>query len=117
MNKDIKVKAEFTLPLCFDVPNKNGTVFTRDAIANALAGLREPLPLVAHSEHGKQRIVGYMNNVSSAVWDYEAGICYATIDGNLMIPGDMLYSPDEVDEENRTVTKFTVKSFDIVLEK
>lgn len=77
MSRLTEVKLAINMP--FDRPNKNGTIFTKEAIENAVCNMRESVPIIYEND-----VVGTTIRESCvATWDYENQACKIASDGVL----------------------------------
>lgn len=106
MEENTKIK--MTIPITFDKPNKNGTVFTEDAVSKAISTLKLHLPIVdRRTRRLDNMVIGFTTGMPyQLAWDYENQVCYMTIDGELFNCGADIIVNDV--EGNK------VKDFDIV---
>ena len=73
-------KVKLTIHLPFGKQNKNGSVFTEEAVEDAVNHLRKNLPIVYEDE----KVVGSTTGDSHiAIWDFDNQVCKMTVDGVL----------------------------------
>ena len=80
--KDDLIKIKITIPIAFDTPNKNGTIFTKDAVENAISNLSINTPIIYKDKESKyqDKVIGCVtDNIST--WDFENQVCRVTLDG------------------------------------
>lgn len=106
MGENTKIK--LTIPIAFDAPNKNGTVFAETAVSKAVSALKAHLPIIDRRTHRlDDMVIGFTTGMPyQLAWDYENQVCYMTVDGELFNCGvDIVINDIEGNE---------VKDFDIV---
>ena len=103
-------KIKLTIPIPIEKPDKNGVVYTRDAIENAVNNLRTNIPII-YRDNGNEtegKIIGTTTGTSHIVsWDFENQVCRMTVDGVLFY-GDADLIVDEI--EDNKVTSFKIKN-------
>lgn len=73
-------KVKLTIHIPFGKPNKNGCVFTEEAVEDAVNHLQRNLPIIYEDE----KVVGSTTGNSHIVtWDSENQVCKMTVDGVL----------------------------------
>jgi len=80
--KDDLIKIKITMPIAFDTPNKNGTVFTKEAVENAISNFSINTPIIYKDKESRyqDKVIGFVtDNIST--WDYENQVCRMTLDG------------------------------------
>ena len=80
--KDDLIKIKITIPIAFDTPNKNGTVFTREAVENAISNFSVNTPIIYKDKESRfqDKVIGIVtDNVDT--WDFENQVCRMAIDG------------------------------------
>jgi len=104
------IEVSFTVQIPFDRPDRNGTVFTREALKDALQNAQNGLPIVNWCSDGSCQVIGVTSCQPYAIqFDDESQTCRYTIDGNIMYGG--LNGVASV--ENGIVNSFEITSFGI----
>lgn len=81
-DKLTKVKLIIMMPS--DKPNKNGTVFTKEAIEDAIYNLRRNLPIIYSDDGTNSKVIGSTTGESHIVtWDSDNQVYKVTVDGVL----------------------------------
>lgn len=81
-----KTEISITMKLPLNKPSRNGTVFTEEAIKNALkSDSFSKCPIVTYGDDGTQHIVGVIKEQPYAVQKDEDGDIKFTVDGLLSI--------------------------------
>ena len=86
--KDEMTKVKLTIHIPFDRPNKNGTVFTKEAIENAISNFSINTPIIYKDKESRyqDKVIGFVtDNIST--WDYENQVCRMTLDGAVFHSG------------------------------
>lgn len=77
-------KVKLTMHMPFDKPNKNGIVFTKEAVEDAVCNLHRNLPIVYSNDGSNGKVVGVTTGESHIVtYDNDNQICKMTVDGVL----------------------------------
>ena len=75
-------KVKLTMHMSFDKPNKNGSVFTKEAVEDAVCNLHRNLPIIYSNDGTNSKVVGATTGESHIVtWDSENQVCKMTVDG------------------------------------
>lgn len=83
--KNIEVK--ITIPIPFNKPDKNGNVYTEEAVENAVNNLHKNLPII-FSDESEEKVIGITTgNSHIATWDFKNQVCKVTIDGMVFYGG------------------------------
>ena len=78
--KEELTKVKLTISLPFGKPNKNGYVFTEEAVEDAVSHLRKNLPIIYDDEN----VVGSTTGDSHiTTWDFDNQVCKMTVNGVL----------------------------------
>lgn len=82
MNDEL-TKVTFTFPIHYGEPNRNRTVFTKEAIENALGSSDPNMPIVVRIDNSglNNRVIGLTDKTYYFDWDTKNQVCRATIDG------------------------------------
>lgn len=81
-------KVKLTIPIPIDKPDKNGVVYTKEAVENAVNNLRTKLPIVYGDGEIYQGAIGVTTgNSHIATWDSENQVCNMTVDGVVFYGG------------------------------
>lgn len=82
--KEELTKVKFTISIPYDKPNKNGTMFTKEAVDDAICNLRRNLPIVYNDDETNSKVVGVTTGESHIVtWDSDNQAYKMTVDGVL----------------------------------
>lgn len=109
------VKVTLTFPMRCDRPNRNGTVFTKEAIQNAFGSSDPQMPIVGQSG---MRASEYDDRCTASTtptyyldYDEQNGVCEATVTGYLFEAGLNI----KVNEmQNNKITDFDIVSVSIL---
>ena len=85
---NLKVQLALTIP--FGRPDKNGVMYSKDAIAKALNAFSGKLPILYRDNGSCKDGVVLGNTVGetcSALWDDECQVCEVIVNGNLYYGG------------------------------
>ena len=75
-------KVKITIPIPIDKPDANGSVFTEEAVENAVSNLHTGLPIVYKDNECDTKVIGSTTGKTHIVsWDSENQVCKLTVDG------------------------------------
>ena len=77
-------KVKFAINIPYDKPNKNGTIFTKEALENAINDLPANTPIIYKDRKNNfnDKVIGATTDSPCIVdWDSENQICNINIDG------------------------------------
>lgn len=96
------IKVNLTIPIPFDKPDANGTVYSQKAVEKAVNSLHKNLPI--RDDNGK--VLGTTTGTSHiATWDFENQVCKMTVEGMVYYGGAECVINEMRDE---TITDFTI---------
>ena len=81
---DEMTKVKLTMHIPFDKPNKNGTVFTKEAVENAINNIPVNIPIIyrdSKSEYDSKVVGATTGDSHIVIWDSENQVCKMTVDG------------------------------------
>ena len=87
---DEMTKIKLTLHMPFDKPNKNGTVFTKEAVENAINNISVNMPIIyrdSKSEYDSKVVGATTGDSHIVIWDSENQVCKMTVDGVVFYSG------------------------------
>lgn len=83
--ENIKVKITISIP--YDKPDKNGNIYTKEAVEKSVNNLRKNLPIIFKDE-SEEKVIGATTGDSYIVtWDFENQVCKLTIDEDVFFGG------------------------------
>lgn len=102
-------KIKLTIPIPFDKPDKNGVMYTKEAVEKAVNSLRGNLPIIYMGNVKEMDgVVGVTSNIHHMpIWDFENQVCNMTIDGVVFYGGAELIV-NEIEDDK--VTDFDIVS-------
>lgn len=83
-------KVKFTVYIPFDKPNKNGSIFTKEAVENAVKNIPKNIPILYKSNENKflDKVIGATTGDAQVIaWDSENQVCEMTLDGVIFRSG------------------------------
>ena len=81
------IKVTMTIPIPYDQPDKNGNIYTKEAVEKAVNNLHEHIPIIFRDE-SEEKVIGTTTNDSLiTTWDYENQICNLTVNGEVFFGG------------------------------
>lgn len=107
------IPVSFTMNLPYDRPDKNGNIYTREAIENALKHCSEIVPIVeCFNNKLPEKIIGYTDGTPYAVQaDEESKTIRYNIDGHILHGGLNGIVKDRNDKGE--ITEFEITSFGV----
>ena len=98
------IKVAITIPIPYDKPDKNGNIYTEEAVEKAVNNLRKNLPIIFRDE-SEEKVIGTTTGDSHiATWDFENQVCKLTVDGEVFFGG----TECTVDIKDGIITDFTI---------
>ena len=88
--RDENTKVKLTIHIPFDRPNKNGIVFTKEAIENAINNAPTNIPIVYRDNKNEfgNKVIGTTTGCPHiSIWDSENQICEMMVDGVVFCSG------------------------------
>lgn len=88
--RTIGIPVKITMPIPYDKPDRNGVIYTKDAVRNAVNNLSKGMPIVFRDNGDYDaRVIGATSTTKEPVviWDDANQICQVLIDGSLMAGG------------------------------
>lgn len=111
ITENTNVKLTFSIPV--DRPDKNGVVYTKEAVSNALNNLRTNIPIVYGDIETCERAIGVTTGTSHIVtWDSDNQVCKLTIDGIIFHSGAEIIVNEIKDGK---VTDFVISGFGLTI--
>ena len=81
------IKVTMTIPIPYDQPDKNGDIYTKEAVEKAVNNLYKYLPLIYRGE-SEEKVIGTITGDSHiAAWDFENQVCNLTVNGEVFFGG------------------------------
>lgn len=111
------IEVIFRIPIPIDRPDKNGVVYTKQAIEKAMLDVKDGklhgIP-ITFRDNSKTRsvVVGVTHNDYCVDWDYETQTCYLTAKGVIFAGGTDEYA----DTEAKKVQSFNIRCLGIGVE-
>ena len=84
------IKVKITIPIAFDRQDKNGVIYTKEAVSNAVNNLHKNLPIIYRNNDSEIDGITIGTTTGSshiATWDFENQICNVTVDGVIFFGG------------------------------
>lgn len=81
------IKVTITIPIPYDQPDKNGNIYTKEAVENAVNNLHKHIPIIFRDEF-EGKVIGTTTGDSNiATWDFENQVCNLTVNGEIFFGG------------------------------
>lgn len=114
MNEEF-VKVTIQIPIAVGKPNRNGTVFTKEAVENAVSNIPVNMPIIYRdnkSEYDNKVIGATIGKSHVVTWDSENQVCKMTVDGVVFNSGvDMVVNKIEDDK----ITDFRITGIGLTI--
>ena len=84
------IKVKITIPIPFDKPDKNGVIYTKEAVEKVVNNLYKNLPIIYRDNDYRAEgvVIGTVTDDSHiATWDFENHICKMTVNGEIFFGG------------------------------
>lgn len=81
------IKVTITIPIPYNEPDKNGDIYTKEAVEKAVNNLHKYLPIIFRDESGGKVIGSITDNSHIATWDFENQVCNLTVNGEVFFGG------------------------------
>ena len=90
------IKVTITIPIPYNKPDKNGNIYTKEAVEKAVNNLHKNLPIIFRDE-SEEKVIGTTTGDSHiATWDFENQVCKLTVDGEVLFGGtECLYEVED----------------------
>lgn len=80
-------KVTITIPIPYNEPDKNGNIYTKEAVEKAVNNLHKYLPIIFRGE-SEEKVIGSTTGDSHiATWDFENQVCNLTVNGEVFFGG------------------------------
>lgn len=81
------IKVAITIPIPYNELDKNGNIYTKEAVEKAVNNLHKYLPIIFRGE-SEEKVIGSTTGDSHiATWDFENQVCNLTVDGEVFFGG------------------------------
>ena len=100
------IKVTMTIPIPYDQPDKNGNIYTKEAVEKAVNNLHKHLPIIFRGK-SEEKVIGTTTGDSHiTTWDFENQVCNLTLDGEIFFGGTN--SECIVDREKGKIVNFEI---------
>lgn len=104
------IQISFTMSMPYDAPDKNGVLYSYEAIHNALSSMTSGLPILVCTNNGDSKVIGNTTCSPYAIHNNkEEGIIRFTVDGVVYFGGTECFV-NEIDSSKKTITDFKISS-------
>lgn len=87
MNDEL-TKITLTFPMRYGTPNRNGTIYTKEAIEHAFGSSNPNMPIIMHgNEEFNKYIIGFTEPTYYFDWDDKSKVCNVTLTGRVFNVG------------------------------
>ena len=112
--REENIKCRITIPFPVERPDRNGVIYSREAIEKAIADFNSSLPItfIPNDKDKYECVVGYTDAEEPVVvWDDDKQTCNITITGAFFAGGTSCQAT--MDDETMTVTEFHINQIGI----
>ena len=90
------IKVTITIPIPYNKPDKNGNIYTKEAVLKAVNNIHKNIPIIFRDE-SEEKVIGTTTGDSHiATWDFENQVCKLTVDGEVLFGGtECLYEVED----------------------
>ena len=81
------IKVTMTIPIPYNEPDKNGDIYTKEAVEKAVNNLHKYLPIIFRDESEGKVIGSTTDDSHIATWDFENQVCNLTVNGEVFFGG------------------------------
>ena len=81
------IKVTMTIPIPYNEPDKNGDIYTKEAVEKAVNNLHKYLPIIFRDESEGKVIGSTIGDSHIATWDFENQVCNLTVNGEVFFGG------------------------------
>ena len=81
------IKVTITIPIPYDQPDKNGNIYTKEAVEEAVNNFNKNLPIIFRDESERKVIGTTTGDSHTATWDFENQVCNLTVNGEVFFGG------------------------------
>lgn len=107
------IKVKLTIPIPYDRPDKNGVIYSKEAVEKAINNLHTNQPILYRDNGSKfdAEVIGKTIGITHiATWDFENQVCNVTVDG-IVFSGGTECIVNEI--KDGKVTDFEITGFGI----
>ena len=81
------IKVTMTIPIPYNKPDKNGNIYTKEAVEKAVNNLHKHIPIIFRDE-SEEKVIGTATGDSHiTTWDFENQVCNLTVNGEVFFGG------------------------------
>ena len=81
------IKVTITIPIPYNKPDKNGDIYTKEAVEKAVNNLHKHTPIIFRDEF-EEKVIGTTTDDSLiTTWDFENQVCNLTVNGEVFFGG------------------------------
>ena len=113
--REENIKVKITIPFPFDKPDKNGNIYSEEAVKNAVNNLSKGLPIIYrdNESYSDGKIIGNTTGESHIVtYNFDDQICNVTVDG-IIYAGGTSCVVNEINE--KVITDFRITGIGLSL--
>lgn len=111
--REIGLPITITIPFPYDHPDKNGNVYTKEAVQNAIESLQKDMPIIFRGNgNGSEFVIGHTTGKQCVVDDCHTQTYKLSVEG-LIAAGGTECIVNEI--KDRTINKFEIVSLGLSL--
>lgn len=116
---DQLTKITLTFPMRYGSPNRNGTVYTKEAIEHAFASSNPHMPILVQGGTNRNeefaylntRVIGFTDPTYYFDWNDKNKVCEVTLEGHIFDMGADIVINEMKDDK---ITDFEIRSINIL---
>ena len=101
------IKVTITIPIPYEQPDKNGDIYTKEAVEKAVNNLHKHTPIIFRDEFEEKVIGTTMDDSLITTWDFENQVCNLTVNGKIFFGGTECIA----DIDNGKIVDFEIVGF------
>ena len=103
------IKVRLTIPIPFDRPDLNGTIYTKEAISNAINNMPSNTPILYKDNDCEAKVVGVVDEPFRSIsFDSKNQVCTLSLNGTIFYGGAEIIV-NEI--EDGKITDFEIACF------
>ena len=110
--KDELTKVEFTITIPVNKQNKQGIIFTKEAVEKAFYNLDNNLPIVSYDEKNNGKVIGTTGESFIVTWDSDNQAYKLTVNG-ILFNGNPIIRIDE--HEGNKILDFRIENIGLTV--
>jgi len=103
------IPVKITIPFPCDKPDKNGNIYTKEAVENAITHLHKNIPIIYRDNDDalSDVILGHTGDSHTIIWDSDNQVFKVIVDGVIYAGGTSCIVHD-MDVKEKKITRFEI---------